>query len=144
VSLLCACRHPREAGRAPATPPPPAAASGWARETLAQMSLAEKAAQMIGVRASGLYRNPRSAEQLRLVERVKRLGVGCVVVFESEVEALPPLLNALQAEAKLPLLVAADLERGVAFRIRRGVVPLPYAMAVGATGSWRRRASRAK
>jgi beta-glucosidase-like glycosyl hydrolase/CubicO group peptidase (beta-lactamase class C family) len=99
------------------------------------MSLAEKAAQMIGVRASGLYRNPRSAEQLRLLERVKRLGVGCIVVFESEVEALPRLLNSLQAQAKLPLLVAADLERGAAFRIRRGVVPLPYAMAIGATGS---------
>ena len=35
----------------------------------------------------------------------------------------------------MPLLVAADLERGVSFRIRRGVVPLPYAMAIGATRS---------
>ena len=35
----------------------------------------------------------------------------------------------------MPLLVAADMERGIAFRIRRGVVPLPYAMAIGATRS---------
>ena len=35
----------------------------------------------------------------------------------------------------MPLLVSADMERGMAFRIRRGVVPLPYAMAVGATRS---------
>jgi beta-glucosidase-like glycosyl hydrolase/CubicO group peptidase (beta-lactamase class C family) len=109
--------------------------SRWARETLSKLSLAEKAAQMIGVRATGLYRNPQSAERKRLLLLVKGLGVGCVVVFESEVESLPRLLNSLQAEAKLPLLVAADMERGIAFRIRRGVVPLPYAMAVGATGS---------
>ncbi|HET8646502.1 MAG TPA: glycoside hydrolase family 3 protein, partial [Vicinamibacteria bacterium] len=37
--------------------------------------------------------------------------------------------------APVPLLIAADMERGMSFRIRRGVVPLPYAMAIGATGS---------
>jgi beta-glucosidase-like glycosyl hydrolase/CubicO group peptidase (beta-lactamase class C family) len=134
ASLFWGCRHPREAARPPATPPPSVKVSPWARDTLARMTLPQKAAQMIGVRASGLYGNPRSAERQRLLELVRR-GVGCVVVFESEVEALPPLLNALQREAALPLLVAADLERGAAFRIRRGVVPLPYAMALGATGS---------
>jgi beta-glucosidase-like glycosyl hydrolase/CubicO group peptidase (beta-lactamase class C family) len=89
----------------------------------------------VGVRASGLYRNPGSAESLRLRSLVTQLGVGILVVFESEVGSLPRLLNALQGEAALPLLVAADLERGLAFRVRRGVVPLPYAMALGATRS---------
>jgi beta-glucosidase-like glycosyl hydrolase/CubicO group peptidase (beta-lactamase class C family) len=99
------------------------------------MSLAEKAAQMIGVRAHGLYRHPASAPAKRLRSWVRSLGVGTVVVFDSEVDSLPRMLNALQAEAKIPLLVAADLERGMSFRVRRGTVPLPFAMAIGATRS---------
>ncbi len=31
--------------------------------------------------------------------------------------------------------MAADLERGLGFRVRRGVVPIPYAMGIGATRS---------
>lgn len=132
---LVACRHPATPAKPPATPPPASVSSRWARATLATLSLEEKAGQMIGVRAFGLYRNPQSAEMKRLTGLIKGLGVGCVVVFESEVDSLPRLLNGLQRESKLPLLIAADMERGMAFRIRRGVVPLPYAMAIGATAS---------
>ncbi len=87
------------------------------------------------MRAYGFYRNPRSADVRRLLDEVQRLEVGCVVVFDSEVDSVPRVLNGLQAAAPVPLLVAADLERSLAFRIRRGVVPLPHAMAIGATRS---------
>ncbi len=90
---------------------------------------------MVGVRAQGLYRSPRSNEARRLRELVTSLGVGVLVVFDSEVESLPRVLNELQSSARLPLLVASDMERGMAFRVKRGVVPLPYAMAVAATRS---------
>jgi beta-glucosidase-like glycosyl hydrolase/CubicO group peptidase (beta-lactamase class C family) len=90
---------------------------------------------MVGVRAYGLFKNRRAAERRALLDQVRRLRVGCVVVFESEVESVPSLLNELQDAAPVPLLIAADMERGMSFRIRRGVVPLPYAMAIGATGS---------
>jgi beta-glucosidase-like glycosyl hydrolase/CubicO group peptidase (beta-lactamase class C family) len=107
----------------------------WARETLARLTPAQKAAQLVAVRADGLHHHPASSDARRLDRLVRELGVGTVVVFESEVASLPQRLNALQQAAPLPLLVAADMERGMAFRIARGVVPLPYAMAVGATGS---------
>lgn len=119
----------------PEPPLLPRRASGWAARTLAGLSLEEKAAQMIGVRTTGLPLNPAAPEARMLRKRVRELGVGALVVFESEVGTLPRLLNELQGEAKLPLLVAADMERGMAFRVRSGVVPLPYAMAVGATRS---------
>jgi beta-N-acetylhexosaminidase len=123
--------------------PPPAVAHPtprppeyrWARETLARLTLAEKAAQLVGVRAQGLYRSPHSSEARRLRELVRSLKVGTLVVFDSEVESLPRVLNELQSVSDLPLLVASDMERGMAFRVRRGVVPLPYAMAVAATRS---------
>lgn len=109
--------------------------SGWAEKTLKGLPLEEKVAQMIGVRAFGIYTNPRSAEYKALVSEVEDLKVGHVTIFESDVYAAPKILNDLQRRAKIPLLVAADLERGLAFRVRRGVVPVPYAMAIGATRS---------
>ena len=112
----------------------PCGAETWSRTTLARLSLAEKVGQMIGVRAAGL-RRPASLEARRLRDQIGRLRVGTVVVFESEADSLPGFLDTLQGLADVPLLVAADLERGMSFRIRRGVVPLPYAMAIGATRS---------
>ncbi len=109
--------------------------SAWARDTLSRLSLEEKAAQLVGVRAYGIYRHPDTPEARRLRDEVTRLKVGCVVVFESEVETLPRLLNDLQTAADVPLLIAADVERGVSMRVRRGGVPLPSAMALAATGS---------
>ena len=122
---------------------PPALATGaaaqpsyrWSRETLKRLTLEERAAQMVGVRAMGLYSHPRSSDARKLRHLVRDVKVGCVVVFESEVDTLPRLLNELQTMADVPLLVAADMERGMAFRIRRGVVPIPYAMALGAARS---------
>ncbi len=90
---------------------------------------------MIGVRVTGLPRNPASASAQRLRQQVRGLKVGALVVFDSEVGSLPRLLNELQETANVPLLISADMERGLAFRIRRGVVPLPFAMAIGATRS---------
>ncbi len=145
VTLAC---RPRQV-----TPPPQAAAlttrdaaswldrpltpsaQRWVDATLARLSLERKAAQLVFVRAPGYYQNPRTTEARALRELVEGLGVGGVIVFDCEVDALPRLLNGLQRGADVPLLVAADLERGLAFRVRRGVVPLPYAMAVGATYS---------
>jgi beta-N-acetylhexosaminidase len=121
------------AATAPAASPSPS--YRWARETLAHLTLEEKVGQMVGVRAFGHYQHPRAEEARRLRQAVRDLKVGALVVFESEVEALPRQLNALQDLARVPLLVSADMERGLSFRVRRGVVPLPYAMAVGATRS---------
>ncbi len=110
-------------------------AARWARATLAGMSLEQKAAQMVMVRAFGQYRHPGSAEYRQLLAEVRDLGAGGVVVFDSDLESIAPLLNGLQDAAAVPLLVASDLERGLGFRVRRGPTPLPHAMAVGATGA---------
>jgi beta-glucosidase-like glycosyl hydrolase len=99
------------------------------------MSLEEKAAQMMMVAETGYPRNPRSQAALELIEAVRDQGVGGVILMRSEAGTISPLLNELQAEAGIPLLVAMDMERSLSFRVFRGSVDLPYAMAVGATGS---------
>jgi beta-glucosidase-like glycosyl hydrolase/CubicO group peptidase (beta-lactamase class C family) len=132
---LGACRPPEPAETAKRPSPTPAPSYRWAKETLAKLTLKQKAAQLVGVRVSGSFRNARSADVKRVRSHVADLGVGTLVVFESEAETLPRLLNDLQQAAAVPLLVAGDFERSVSFRIRRGVTPLPYAMAIGATRS---------
>ena len=112
-----------------------AADERWVRKTLAGMSLEEKAAQMIMVAETGYPRNPRSPAALDLVEAVRDQGVGGVILMRSEAGTISPLLNELQSEARVPLLVAMDMERSLSFRVFRGSVDFPYAMAVGATGS---------
>ena len=107
----------------------------WVRTTLAAMSLEEKVAQMIVVAETGYPRNPRSQTAVELVEAVRDRGVGGLVLMRSEERTIPGLVNRLQGEARIPLLVAMDMERSLAFRLRRGSVDLPWAMAVGATRS---------
>jgi beta-N-acetylhexosaminidase len=134
ILSVAACR-PSPRVIPPPVPSPSPFTSRWAHETASRLTLEEKAAQLVGIRVFGLYRNPRSADVVKLLDQIRRLKVGTVVVFDSEVESVPRVLNDLQAASTLPLLVAADLERGLSQRIRRGVVPLPDAMALGATRS---------
>ena len=107
----------------------------WVRNALDEMTLEEKVAQLVAIRSFGYYENPQSEEYQELLRQVRDLGVGGVVVFASELETVPRLLNELQGAAEVPLLVSADVERGLAFRVQRGTVPLPWAMAIGATRS---------
>lgn len=136
---LAACRSgaPPASGAAPPVAPPTAgaAAEGWARATLARLDLSRKAAQMVMVRAYALPRHRDDPGHRALVAQVRELGVGGVVLFLSELDTVPLLLDELQAVAEVPLLVAADLERSLAFRVPEGPVPLPSAMAIAATRS---------
>ena len=93
---------------------PTAPPHGWAHRTLARLTLQQKVAQMIGVRAFGLYQHRRSEDFQALLDQVRRLKVGCVVVFESEVGSLPTQINALQQASDVPLLIAADIETNIA------------------------------
>jgi beta-glucosidase-like glycosyl hydrolase len=112
-----------------------AAQRAWVEQTLASMTLEEKAAQMIMVAETGYPRHPLSAAAVDLVRAVRDTGVGGVILMRSEEATIPGLLNGLQKEAGVPLLVAMDMERSLSFRVARGSVDLPFAMAVGATGS---------
>jgi beta-N-acetylhexosaminidase len=121
--------------RPAATPGPTAEMRRRARRTLDAMTVREKAAQLVFVRGPGLPRHPRSREWRDLTAQVRDLKVGGVVIFDAELGTLTSQISELQKLARVPLLVAADMERGMSFRVRRGVAPLPYAMAIGATRS---------
>src|SRR6266436_1717947 len=112
----------------------------WAEKTLRRLSLEEKIGQifMIWVRAEFL--NLNSPDYLQLLDSMRKYHIGS---FAMTVRWEPPflyrnqpyeaaeLLNRLQRESKLPLLFAAEFERGVTMRLH-GATMFPHAMAFGA------------
>jgi beta-N-acetylhexosaminidase len=137
LALLLGCTPPMQTVQAPPrgpSPGPPVAATArdWVDSMMNTMTLEEKAGQLIGVLGKAHYLSDGSDELLRLVQLVRDQHIGCVVVPQGDVYEAAMVMNRLQREARIPLLVAADLERGLAMRIRRGTY-FPDAMAIGAT-----------
>ncbi len=114
----------------------------WAEKTLRRLSLEEKIGQLFMIWARAEFLNMNSPEYLQLRDQMQKYHVGS---FAMTVRFEPPflyrnqpyeaaeLLNRLQKDSKLPLLVAADFERGVTMRLQ-GATTFPHAMAFGATG----------
>ncbi len=96
------------------------------------MTMEEKVGQLFMVKGYGHYISTDGESYERLERLVQEQKVGGIVLFQGDVYETAVLLNKLQGLAKVPLLVAADFERGIAMRIRRGTY-FPDAMALGAT-----------
>src|SRR5216683_8246473 len=98
----------------------------WAAKTLRKMSLEEKVGQLFMIWTRAEFLNVNSPEYLHLRETMNKYHVGS---FAMTVRYEPPflyrnqpyeaaeLLNRLQQDSKLPLLFAADFERGVTMRL---------------------------
>lgn len=100
------------------------------------LSLAEQVAQMFVVRASGYLFDhqiqypawePPTAKLRHLIE----LGVGGVILLGGSAGEIALRTQQLQAWAKIPLLIAADIEEGVGQRFS-GATWFPPPMAIGA------------
>jgi beta-glucosidase len=103
------------------------------------LSLTELVAQMLVVRASGylfdhqiLYPSwePTTDKLKRLVE----LGVGGIILLGGSAAEIALRTQQLQSWAKIPLLIAADIEEGVGQRFA-GATWFPPPMAIGAIAS---------
>ena len=114
----------------------------WAEKTLRHMSPEEKVGQLFMIWAKVQFMNQADPMWLQLRDNVRRYHLGSlgmtvpaegVVLFKSQPYVAAELLNRLQKSSKLPLMFAADFERGVAMRLN-GATVFPHAMAFGATG----------
>jgi beta-N-acetylhexosaminidase len=106
----------------------------WTDNTLKSLSLREKVAQLVQIRVPGRFLNRGSVDFQAIRDQIKQNHVGGVVLFAGNVYESAVLLNDLQSISKLPLLVAADFERGASFRIA-DTTSFAWTMALGATGS---------
>jgi len=118
------------------------AAEPWVKSTLGRMSLDEKIGQLVMIPYFGGFTSEESPEFQQLARAVEQYHIGALIVHTrtgplgielSRAYPTAALANLLQSRAKIPLLVAADFERGTAYRLEDGTA-FPHAMAVAATG----------
>ena len=98
-----------------------------------QLTLEEKIGQLFVYDAHGVYMSESSSGYQEMLRQVRENKVGGIIWFVSNVYETSFLTEKLQREAKIPLLVSADLEAGVGMRFEQTTF-WPPAMAVAATG----------
>lgn len=103
----------------------------WVEKTLQQMTLEEKAGQLVFPNANGIYMSEDSPEFRRLEYLVKERKVGGIIFFTSDLYEQAILTNKLQRLSKIPLLISGDFENGITMRIE-GATPFPSLMALSA------------
>jgi len=117
-------------------------AGKWAEKTLRRLTLEEKIGQVFMIWCRAGFLNLNSQEYLQLRDAMQKYHVGSFamtvhvdgpVLLRTGPYEAAELLNQLQRDSKLPLLFAADFERGVATRLV-GTTNFPHAMAFGADG----------
>lgn len=113
----------------------------WAEKSLKKMTLEEKIGQLIQIRAYADFLNVESDEYKQVRDQIKKYHLGSIILTVRVSDGillkdLPyeagAITNLLQKESKLPLLVAADFERGLSMRLNE-TPAFPHAMAFGAT-----------
>jgi len=114
----------------------------WAEKTLRKLTVEEKVGQVFMIWCRASFLNVENPEYLQLREAMQKYHVGSFAMtvhvdgpylLRSEPYEAAELLNRLQSDSKLPLLFAADFERGVSMRLM-GTTMFPHAMAFGGDG----------
>ncbi len=115
----------------------------WAKKTLKKLSVEEKVGQIFMVRLTmPQFVNIKSADYQKWREQIDHYHLGSLLLTvpadgpslsKSEPFEIAMLINQLQHDNKVPLLMAADYERGLSMRLN-GVTVFPHAMAFGAAG----------
>jgi beta-N-acetylhexosaminidase len=114
----------------------------WAEKTLRKLTLEEKIGQVFMIWCRASFLNVENPEYLQLRDAIQKYHVGSFAMtvhvdgpylLRSEPYEAAELLNRLQGDSKLPLLFAADFERGVSMRLM-GTTVFPHAMAFGGDG----------
>src|SRR5580692_4596710 len=115
----------------------------WAEKTLHKLTLEEKVGQVFMIWCRASFLNVENPEYLQWREAMQKYHVGSFAMtvhvdgpylLRSEPYEAAELLNRLQRDSKLPLLFAADFERGVSMRLM-GTTVFPHAMAFGGDGN---------
>src|SRR5947209_18912589 len=115
----------------------------WAEKTLRRMSPEEKVGQLFMIWVRARFLNLDGPDYAQLRDTMRRDHIGSLVMtvpldgpflIKSEPYEAAMLLNQLQRDSRLPLLIAADFERGVSMRLY-GTTAFPHAMAFGAAGT---------
>src|SRR5271165_3779990 len=115
----------------------------WVEASLRQMSLEEKAGQLLFTTYHGSFTASDSETYARIMHDINDLHVGGFItithgsplgIVKDQAYPTAVLANQLQSKSKFPLLIGADYERGTAMRVDEGT-SFPTAMALAAAGN---------
>lgn len=111
----------------------------WVEKTLASMALEEKVGQLFVADLVAVYSHKQSPNYRYAMEMVRRYHVGAFILGGGTLSDIALMTNALQREAKIPLLINSDLESGLTYYTpwwwTRGRMPeLPRYISGGGTG----------
>ena len=107
----------------------------WVERTLRSLSPREKAGQLVLAWISGRYAGPGDEEMGRASTWVRRDHVGGFIISNGTPPELIAKLNALQGQARVPLLMVSDLESGPGMRLLGSGTDFPPVMGLAAAGS---------
>ena len=115
-TAMVGCGGPAPAGP-PFAPPrllgePDSEGGRWVEGTLSSLSLREAIGQLIVPWMSGAYTSISGPEFQEYARYVEEAGIGGVVISIGLPHSYGAKLNALQARARVPLLVSSDFENG--------------------------------
>ncbi len=114
----------------------------WADKTLRKMSPEEKVGQLFMIWTKVQFLNQDDPTWILLRDNVRKYHIGALamtvpmdgsLLLKNQPYEAAELLNRLQQSSVLPLIFAADFERGVSMRLY-GTTVFPHAMAFGADG----------
>lgn len=114
----------------------------WVEKTLRKMSPEEKIGQLFMIWTRVQFMNEADPAWILLRGNVRKYHIGSLamsvpvdgaVLLRNQPYEAAELLNRLQQSSELPLIFAADFERGVSMRLY-GTTVFPHAMAFGAAG----------
>ena len=105
----------------------------WVEETLRSLTLRERIGQLIVTAASSEYMNFDSDRFAAFRRDIVEHKVGGVIVRQGSPNEVASVTNEFQRLAKVPLLIAADYERGLRMQMKNGT-PFTTNMGVGAAG----------
>jgi len=140
---LCLSAFAKEKYQHPGPIHPTRESDKWAEKTLRKMSVEEKVGQVFMIWCRTSFLNVDNPEYLQMRDAMLKYHLGSfgmtvhadgIFLQRSEPYEAAELLNRLQERSKLPLLFAADFERGVSMRLM-GTTVFPHAMAFGADGN---------
>lgn len=102
--------------------------STWVDSIMKNLSVEEKIAQLIMVRA---YSNKGDDHKQALLKLIAEQKIGGLIFFQGDPETQVQLMNAYQNASKVPLLGAMDAEWGLGMRLD-STISYPFQMALGA------------
>lgn len=111
----------------------PVSKKKWAEKTFKKLSLRQKIAQMMIYRMHLKYNKITPEKWNEIKSLLSNDGIGGIHIWSGDGSSSLAMLNEIQKRSKVPVIIDADIERGLGQRFSSGT-DFPPLMAITATG----------